>query len=109
MTDRFAGHRKLWIAVIFPIGMAAGAFVIELTSHSRRMNGAATQDSPREEKETAGRLQMDAAAQKNIGLQTERAQSRPIARTIQATGVVSPNESRLAHVRPLARSPTGPA
>jgi cobalt-zinc-cadmium efflux system membrane fusion protein len=103
MTDRFAGHRKLWIAVIFLIGMAAGAFVIELTSHSRRTKGAPTQESPREEKETVGRLEMDAAAQKNIGLQTERAQSRSIARTIQATGVVSPNESRLAHVRPLAR------
>ncbi|MCL4489270.1 MAG: efflux RND transporter periplasmic adaptor subunit [Chloroflexi bacterium] len=103
MTDHFAKHRKLWIAAIFLFGMAAGAFVLELVSHPGRTKSAAAKESPREEQQQDGRLRMDAAAQRNIGLQFERAQLRPIERTIQATGVVSPNESRLAHVRPLAR------
>ena len=43
------------------------------------------------------------AAQKNIGLRFEPAQLRSVTRSLQATGVVSPNESRVAHVRPLAQ------
>ena len=103
MTDRSAKHRKFWIAAIFLVGMAAGALVFERISHSGRTKGAAVKDVPAEEQQPAGRLRMDAAAQKNIGLLLERAQLRPVERTLQATGVVSPNETRLAHVRPLAQ------
>ncbi len=103
MTDRSTKHRKFWIAAIFLIGMAAGAFVFERISHSGRTKGAAAKDPPTEEQKPVGRLRMDAAAQKNIGLRIERAQLRSVGRTLQATGVVTPNESRLAHVRPLAR------
>jgi len=103
MTDRFAKHRNFWIAAIFLVGMAAGAFVFAQISDSGRTKGVKAPDPPREEQRSAGRLRMDAAAQKNIGLQFERAQLRSVGRTIQATGVVTPNESRLAHVRPLAQ------
>lgn len=103
MTDRLARHGKFWIAAIFLAGMAAGAFVFERISHSNRNAGSAAQDEPADEQKPAGRLRMDTAAQKNIGLQLERVQPRPVARTLQATGVVTPNDSRVAHVRPLAQ------
>jgi membrane fusion protein, heavy metal efflux system len=103
MTDRFAKHRKFWIAAIFLVGMAAGAFVFERISDSGRTKGASAKDPASEEQKPTGRVRMDAAAQKNIGLGIERAQLRSVERTLQATGVVTPNESRLAHVRPLAR------
>ncbi|MGH9962748.1 MAG: efflux RND transporter periplasmic adaptor subunit, partial [Pyrinomonadaceae bacterium] len=39
----------------------------------------------------------------NIGLKTVEAQERSVIATLQTTGIVSPNETRVAHVRPLAR------
>jgi cobalt-zinc-cadmium efflux system membrane fusion protein len=44
-----------------------------------------------------------AAAQRTIGLTLEAAQIRTIVQTIQTTGSVGPNETRVAHLRPLAR------
>lgn len=46
---------------------------------------------------------LDTAAQQNIGLGLEAAQLRTVLQTIQTTGVVGPNETRVAHIRPLAR------
>ena len=46
---------------------------------------------------------LDSAAQQNIGLKLEPAQPRTVLQTIQTTGVVGPNETRVAHIRPLAR------
>jgi cobalt-zinc-cadmium efflux system membrane fusion protein len=103
MKDRFAKHRKFWIAAIFLVGMAAGAFVFARISDPGRTKNVTAKDPAGEEQKPTGRLRMDAAAQKNIGLRFERAQLRSVGRTIQATGVVNPNESRLAHVRPLAQ------
>lgn len=46
---------------------------------------------------------LDSAAQQNVGLRVETAQLRTVLQTIQTTGVVGPNETRVAHIRPLAR------
>ncbi|MEW5993100.1 MAG: efflux RND transporter periplasmic adaptor subunit [Candidatus Zixiibacteriota bacterium] len=46
---------------------------------------------------------LDIAAQRNIDLALETAQTRTIMQTIQTTGSVGPNETRVAHIRPLAR------
>lgn len=46
---------------------------------------------------------LDVAAQRNIGLKTETAQTKTLVQTIQTTGVVGPNETRVGHIRPLAR------
>lgn len=48
-------------------------------------------------------VMLDTAAQENIGLKLEAAQLRTVLQTIQTTGVVGPNETRVAHIRPLAR------
>jgi cobalt-zinc-cadmium efflux system membrane fusion protein len=46
-------------------------------------------------------LQMDAQAQKNIGLVTAAAQTRNVTLTIQAVGSIGPNETRMASLRTL--------
>lgn len=46
---------------------------------------------------------LDTVAQQNIGLKLEVAQLRTIVQRIQTTGVVGPNETRVGHIRPLAR------
>jgi cobalt-zinc-cadmium efflux system membrane fusion protein len=45
---------------------------------------------------------LDADAQRNIGLKLEAAQVRTIVETIQTTGTVGPNETRVARIRALA-------
>jgi multidrug efflux pump subunit AcrA (membrane-fusion protein) len=42
-------------------------------------------------------------AQANVGLKIVEAAMRPMVTALQTTGIVSPNETRVAHVRPLAR------
>lgn len=46
---------------------------------------------------------LDLTAQRNIGLKVEAAQIRTIVQTVQTTGIVGPNETRVARIRPLAR------
>lgn len=102
MIERFEGKWKLVMAAVFVVGMAAGALVIEaLPGSSGKADPAAQDVSP--EENTAGNVRIESAAQRNIGLQFARAQVRSVERTILATGTVSPNETRLAHLRPIAR------
>lgn len=51
----------------------------------------------------ANTVALDAAAQQNIGLKFEAAQTRTVVQTLQVTGSVGPNETRVGHIRPLAR------
>ena len=52
--------------------------------------------------ETPGVLKVDAEAQERIGLETAEAQVRPLSAQIRTTGVVGPNETRVAHIRALS-------
>ena len=45
---------------------------------------------------------LDEATRRTVGLKVERVVRRPFADTIKTTGVVGPNETRVAHVRVLA-------
>ena len=52
---------------------------------------------------TPNSIRMEVEAQKNLGLRVESAQMRAVVQTIRTTGTVGPNETRVAHVRPLTR------
>lgn len=52
--------------------------------------------------ETSETLELGAEAQERIGLETTEAQLRPVVRRLRTTGVVGPNETRLARVRALS-------
>lgn len=103
MTELFSKRRLVWTATTFLVGLAAGALILRPVAQPRRTPEQPSAKGPVDERQPSGRLRMDVAAQRNVGLALAQAQTRPIGRTLQATGVVSPNESRLVRVKPLAR------
>jgi cobalt-zinc-cadmium efflux system membrane fusion protein len=56
-----------------------------------------------EEHSSSDVVLIEPQGQQNIGLKIAEAQERSVVGTLQTTGIVSPNETRLAHIRPLAR------
>ena len=50
-----------------------------------------------------GVVEVDEQAQRNASVETAAAVSRTLPTVIEVTGVVAPEESRVAHIRPLAR------
>lgn len=55
------------------------------------------------EKKETGLIRMEAEAQKHVGLQVAPAALTQLAEYLQVTGTVQPIDSRMSHVRPLAR------
>lgn len=51
----------------------------------------------------AGVVEVPAPAQKNAGMVVTKIQTRRLPTTIEVTGRVTPDEARVAHIRPLAR------
>jgi len=50
-----------------------------------------------------GVVHLTRIAREASGIQTVRAATRPVAESLRATGVVAPDQTRVAHIRPLAR------
>ncbi len=48
-------------------------------------------------------VELSLEAQQNVGLAVAEVAERPLRRVVKATGVVSPDQSRLAHIFPLTR------
>ena len=48
-------------------------------------------------------VELSPEAQRNANLKIAEVEERPLERTLAATGIVTPDSNRLAHVRPLAR------
>ena len=66
----------------------------------------ADKDAPdKEDKEDV--IELSAEAQRRIGVTVAPAEEAPLAIPLQVTGSVQPNDSRLGHVRPLARGRVG--
>jgi cobalt-zinc-cadmium efflux system membrane fusion protein len=103
MNALFTKRTLLAIGITFLVGMAAGSLLFERALHLTSTKDKPPQATQTEERKSGGRVHMDAAAQKNVGLALAQAEARPVGRTLQATGVVSPNESRLVRIKPLAR------
>jgi len=93
--------------LIFVAGMLAGAgawLLVERVVHSPQAAGSRETTSQEKAEPTAADVvNLELTAQRNIALTLERAQTRAVQQMIQVTGSVGPNESRLAHIRPLAR------
>ena len=62
-------------------------------SEAGEANGAA---------EKPNAIELDSEAQERIGLATAQAEVRPLSGQIRITGVVGPNETRVAHIRALS-------
>ena len=83
--------------------LAIAALALGWSCRSRVETEAASSDlesiAAAEKPET---LELDAEAQERIGLETAEAQFRALARQLRTTGVVGPNETRVARVRALS-------
>lgn len=78
--------------------------VVALVVVRRRSEAPAASAEPETQvaSASADTLTLDAATQQTIGLQVQAAEERPFAEHIQTTGVVGPNETRVATIRVLS-------
>lgn len=53
--------------------------------------------------ENHNRVKMDLVAQRNVGLKDAEAATRNVVETLQVTGSVGANETRVAHIRPITQ------
>ena len=88
-----------------------------LLAISIAFNACAKSEAPKTEEKTdekaAGKeesvehtkdsITLDEATQKSLGVRVEEAKNAAIANTVLATAVVKPNETRVAHLKPLSR------
>ena len=105
MKDRFrtdAGIGRVGVIVLVLVAALSVGLVVVYWR-----DGADATAPPAEASKAAdlppGVVDVPEAAQKNAGLQTMAVSSRVLPATIEVTGVVTPDERRVSHVRPLAR------
>lgn len=95
--------RRRPVALAFAVVAVMALAAIGMWSRGERGEGS---ENPRAEGSSASApdaVLVDADTQRQIGLKVEQAQLSSIEQHIRATGVVGPNETRVAHIRPLAR------
>ncbi|HXG32010.1 MAG TPA: efflux RND transporter periplasmic adaptor subunit [Bryobacteraceae bacterium] len=106
-ADTIPTRRKRLILLTFAAGAVAGvlgSLVIELIGHaSRSAEGRAASAEATKEAAPSSVVRLELAAMRNIALTVVPAQMRTVRQAVRATGSIGPNESRLAHIRPLAR------
>jgi cobalt-zinc-cadmium efflux system membrane fusion protein len=104
-TPGIEGRRRpavSWLAGTLIVGLLAGAALAGWI----RAPAAGEHAVEPEESESdlpAGVVELSLEAQQSAGVEVVRAASAPLPTTLQVTGAVAPVESRVAHVRPLAR------
>lgn len=95
-----ANRRRLAVMGIGVLALvvAAGVWM------NRRAPAEPANSETEEAEEAAGSsaIELDAETQERIGLKTEQAQVRPLTTVITTSGIVGPNEARLARIRPLS-------
>ena len=103
ITQNSQARRRWWGAGGLVILVAVGGAV-----WWRSAPTAAPKTPEQEEQETensngaSGKIEIQPDIQRAAGLADQPAERRAIAETIQTTGVVGPDETRVAHIRPLA-------
>lgn len=106
MTSQMHGKRLIFWGLAF--GVIAALLATDIWVRSRS-GSATTQPGGTEKKEGSEgseggkRVKMEPDAQRNIGLATQPAETRNVVETLQVTGSVGPNETRVAHIRPLTQ------
>ncbi len=91
-------RRWAWIAIVLLVAVIG---IVWWARSGRETQQAVTEEG--EHKTDPNQVAMGIEAQRNIKLAVERATTARVSETIQATGSVGPNETRVAPIRPLAR------
>ena len=91
----------LALALMMLSGLAVGAAV--MWTLTRGAGAAPEQAAPAHEELPAGVVEMTVEAQSNVKVEMITASSLEMPTTIEVTGVVGPDETRLAHIRAISR------
>ena len=83
-------------------GVALGALLPRLLA-GRAVVQLSEEGKPKRAVLPSGVVEVDEIAQRNAEVQLAAATSRTLPTVIEVTGVVAPEDSRVAHIRPLAR------
>ncbi len=99
-SDRIRNSRGLGFALVLAAGIAVGGVAVWLLTDPPAAESAAEDhagDLP------AGIVEIPEAAQKNANVEIAAVAMTRVPGTLEVTGSVTADESRVAHVRPLAR------
>ena len=82
--------------------------LVSLVLHSCSKTEKSESEKPAPKEETASEhskdsVSLDAEVQKSLGLQVEAVKLAPVSNSILVTAAVKPNETRVAHLKPLSR------
>lgn len=98
--DRIRESRGLGLALVLVLGIAVGGGAVWFFADTPT---AAPVEEDHGAELPAGIVEIPEAAQKNAGLEVAPATTTRLPGTLEVTGSVTADESRVAHVRPLAR------
>lgn len=104
LSERPRGGSRLALLLVLALGLAVGGLATWLLTKEPATEPAA--ESPADDHEAdlpTGVVEIPAAAQTNAGIETVPVASTRLPATLEVTGIVTADESRVAHVRPLAR------
>ena len=104
ITETSHDRRRWWVAGVLVILLAV---VVAVWWRSGPSAGPSTTETKATEEEpksagTPTTIEIEADIQRAAGLADQPAERRPMTETIETTGVVGPDETRLARIRPLA-------
>ena len=102
-TAQSSGRRRTWlfgIVAALIVAMILGGRMLRSSDTAPASEKDATSESA--EGSSGDVVKISDEARETIGLTVVAAEERPFAAMIQTTGVVMPNETRVAHIRPLA-------
>ena len=89
--------------IIAAIWMRSGQPAGAANTEQKEAKEAGEEHGEEGEHAEASVITLDEEAQEEMGLEVETAQLRSTSGTFQITGVVGPNQTRQAHIRPLSR------
>ena len=99
-SDRSAASRMLPLALTLVLGIGVGAAGLWLFTDRPAAEPAKEEHA---NELPAGTVEVPEAAQKNAGIEVNAVATTRLPGTLEVTGIVTPDESRVAHVRPLAK------
>ena len=98
--DRIRGSRGVGFALVLVVGIGVGGAAVWLFT-DRPSAEVASEDHAGDL--PAGTVEIPEAAQKNANVEIAPVTTTRLPGMLEVTGIVTPDESRVAHVRPLAR------
>ena len=90
------------VVIVLIAGLGLGLLGSRMLSGGAAVESSTEGETP-ESKLPPGVVEVDASAQANAKVEVAVVESRTLPTVIEVTGAVAPEESRVAHIRPLAR------